>query len=158
MVDARWVLTRKEVVGASTVKARLVAKGYQDPDLRNGNVDIARCVSRRPSHCRLISLGALRNWPLSTLDIKNACQHADGLDREVCLRAPCDWYSKDDRRVLGLRASTHGLNDTPVAFRRPTHKYLMNSAESPFSASICFEVSSFGSRLCCIFVSRGGGA
>ena len=29
-------------------------------DLRNGNVDIAGCVSRRSSHLRLVSLGALK--------------------------------------------------------------------------------------------------
>ena len=41
MVEARWVLSWQKAVGAKTVKARFVAKGYQDPDLRNGNVDIA---------------------------------------------------------------------------------------------------------------------
>ena len=55
LVDTRWVLTWKKVDGAKKVKARTVAK-----DLRNGNVDIAGCVSRRSSHLRLVSLGALK--------------------------------------------------------------------------------------------------
>ena len=54
-----------------TVKARFVAKGYQDPDPRNGNVDIAGCVSRRSSHLESISLGALKKWAIYSLDIKN---------------------------------------------------------------------------------------
>ena len=47
VVDARWVLTWKVMEGQRTVKASLVAKGYQDPDLRDGDVDLAGCVSRR---------------------------------------------------------------------------------------------------------------
>ena len=64
MVDTRWVLTWKEVDGLKTVEARLVARGCEDPDLRNGNVDIARCVSRRLSRLQLISPKALRKWPI----------------------------------------------------------------------------------------------
>ena len=56
IVDTRWVLTRKEADGVKTVKARLVAEGYREPDLRNGNVDIADRVSPRSAHLRLISL------------------------------------------------------------------------------------------------------
>ena len=33
-----------------TVGARLVAKGYQEPGPRNGDVDVAGCVSRRLPH------------------------------------------------------------------------------------------------------------
>ena len=51
IVDARWALTWKEVEGMITVEARFVAKGYQDPGLRNVDVDIAGCVSRLLSHC-----------------------------------------------------------------------------------------------------------
>ena len=65
--DARWALTRKEVDGGETVMARFVANGSQDPDLGNGNVHVAGCVSRRSSHSQLISLGALKEWPLWTL-------------------------------------------------------------------------------------------
>ena len=74
LVDARWVLTRKEVDGEKTAKARLVAKGYQDPDLRKGNVVIAGCVSRRSPHLQLISLEALTNRPLWSLDITDTCR------------------------------------------------------------------------------------
>ena len=99
LVDTRWVLAWKEVDGVKTAKARLAAKGFQGPDLRMGNVDIAGCVSCRSSHLQVVSLGALRKWPLWSLDIKNAFLQADGFDRDVLLRAPCAWNSKDSRRV-----------------------------------------------------------
>ena len=71
-----------------TLKARLAANGYRDPDLRTGNVDTAGCASRRSSHLRLISLGALEKWLLWSLDIKNAFLLKGGFDCEVYLRAP----------------------------------------------------------------------
>ena len=49
ILDVRWVLTKKEADGVKTVKARLVARGYRDPDLHNGDMDIAGCVSRKCS-------------------------------------------------------------------------------------------------------------
>ena len=60
VVETRWVLTWREVEGKKTVKVRFVAKRYQDPDLRDGNVDIAGWVNRRSSHLRLIFLIALK--------------------------------------------------------------------------------------------------
>ena len=80
-VDTRCVLTWKEVDGVKTVKARLVAKGYQDPDLCEGDVDIAGRVGRRSSHLQLISLGALKTLPHWSLDSKNAFPRADGFGR-----------------------------------------------------------------------------
>ena len=121
VVGARWVLTWKQV------KARLVAKGYQDPGIRNGNVDIAGYVSRRSSRLQSLSLGALKRRAIWSLDVKNALLRADGFDRAVYVRAPCKWISKDDRRIRRLRAPAYGLNDAPVAFRRPSHKYLATS-------------------------------
>ena len=71
-VDTRWVLTWKGVDGMKTAKAGFVAQGYQDPDLREGNMDIAGCASRMSSQLQLISLMALENRPIWSQDIKNA--------------------------------------------------------------------------------------
>ena len=119
LVDTRWVLAWKEVEGEKTVKSRLETTGYQDPDLRMGNVDIAGCVIRRYSHLRAISLGALMKWLLRSLDIKNAFLQADGFDRVVYLRAPSERHPKDTRRVRQIQAAAYGLNDAPMAARRP---------------------------------------
>ena len=47
--------TWKEEDSLGTAKARKVAKSYEDPDLRNGDVEIAGCLSRRLPHLRLVS-------------------------------------------------------------------------------------------------------
>ena len=99
IADTRWVLTTKEADGAQTEKARQLAKRYSDPDKCNGDVGIAGRVSRRSSHLQLMSLGVPKNRPIWSLDIKNAFLQAAGFGREVYLRAPCEWTSKDDRRV-----------------------------------------------------------
>ena len=115
LVETRWVLTWKEVDGWKAAESRLVAGNYQDPDLRDGNVDIAGCVSRRSPHLQLISLCALKKWPLWSLEIRNAFLQADGLGREVYLRSARGWNSKDTRRAWKLRTPAGGLNDAPVA-------------------------------------------
>ena len=76
-------MTWEEVDGVKTVKARLAAKGYQDPALREGDVDAVGCVSRRSSHLHLVFPGDLEEWPLRSLDVKNAFPQADGFGREV---------------------------------------------------------------------------
>ena len=81
------MLTWKEVDGAKPVKSRLRTKGYRDLDLRNGDVGILGCASRRSPHLQMILLGALEEWPLCSLDIKNAFSQADDFDREAYLRA-----------------------------------------------------------------------
>ena len=45
VVDTRRALAWKEVEGKMKVRARLVATGHRDPDLRDGNVDVAGCAS-----------------------------------------------------------------------------------------------------------------
>ena len=61
IVDTLWAPTCRGMDGMKTAKARLVAMVYQNPDLRNGNADIAGRVSRRSCHLQRTSLGALRN-------------------------------------------------------------------------------------------------
>ena len=156
--DTRWVLTWKEVDGLKTAKAQSAARGYQDPDLRMGNVDIAGCVSGRSSHLELISLGALKEWPLSSLDIKKPFLQVDGFDREVYRRAPCERNSKDSRLVWKLRAPAYGLNDAPVAYRRPPRKSLGSCVESPPSVGLRIAASSFDPRMYSFFRKSGEAA
>ena len=123
MADTRWAVTWKKVDGVKTAEARLLAEGYQDPDLRNGGVDIACCVCRKSPHLRLIFLGAPKTSPIWNLDVENASPQADGFNREVHLRDPCERNPKDARRVRRLRAPAYGLNDAPVASHQPLRKY-----------------------------------
>ena len=156
VVDTRWASARKEVEGAKTVEARLVAKGYQLPDLRNGNAGIAGCVSGRSPHAQPISLGVLKKWAFRSLDIENVLLQADVFGREVYVHVPCEGDSKDDRRVLILRAPAYGHADAPVARRRFRRKCPVNSVESSSGAGLGFEPLSSDPRLPYVFRKSGG--
>ena len=108
--DGRW---------KKCVKARLVAKGLQDPDLQEGSADTSGCVSLRASHLQVVSLSAMRNWKLRSLDIKNALLQADGFGRDAFLHAPMEWDPTCPNRVWQLKARAYGSNDAPAAIIDP---------------------------------------
>ena len=93
VADTRWVPTWKEAEGEETAKERLVATGYQDPDLKDGNVDIAGCVRVGASHVQLIPLGAVKKRRAWSSDITDAFSGAGGFVRGVFVQAPCEWDS-----------------------------------------------------------------
>ena len=97
----------------------------------------------------------MKKWPLWSLEIQNAFRQADGFDREVYLRAPCESNSKDTRRVRELRAPAYGLNDALVASHSSLRQYSVNSVSSPSSVGLRFDVSSFGPRVFFIFRKSG---
>ena len=88
VVSTRWVLTWKAADGAKCVKSLLASKGYQEPELKDGNVDASGCVRLHSSHLRVIPLGPIETWKIWSLDTENASLQADGFSRDVCLRAP----------------------------------------------------------------------
>ena len=69
IVQTRWVSTSE---GQKFAEARLVAKGFQDPDLAEGLVETSGCVGLRSSHLQVVSLSAIRQWKLWSLDVKDA--------------------------------------------------------------------------------------
>ena len=104
---------------------------------------------------QLISLGALKRWAIWSLDAKNAFLKADGFERGVYVRAPCEWSFWGDRRVWRPRAPAYGRNGVPAAFHRPLREYLVNSAESLPRLGLRFEASS--SDPCLSYVFRKSG-
>ena len=70
IVGARWVLTWRAFDGVETANARVILMGNRhvniarsmaiSVDLRNGEVDIEGCATRRSSHWQLMSRGAWR--------------------------------------------------------------------------------------------------
>ena len=147
IVQTRWALTWRAVDGKETAKARPVSKGCQDPDLMEGNSDLAGHVSRRFSHSRAISSGALKKLRVWSLDIKNAFRQQDRSSRDVFLHCPPEWDSRDTHRFWKGGATSFGLIAAPGAFRRSLLKYLVNSAGSLAKGGFKFEVSPFGPRL-----------
>ena len=99
-------------------------------------------------------------YPEEVADLEPGYQEclfqANGFDSEVYHCAPCEWNTKNDRRVWRLRAPAYKLNGAPLAFRLSLRKYLVNSAESSPSESVRFEVLPCGTRLYDIFRKSGG--
>ena len=102
-----------------------MARGFQDPDLAAGLVDTSSCVSPRSSHLQVISLSALKQWSLWSLDIKNAFLQADPFPREVYLQAPREWCPRTLSRIWRLNAPAYGLNDAPVEFHKTLKRYMV---------------------------------
>ena len=100
--------------------------------------------------------GCLGRWRIWGLDIKNTSLQADGLGRKVFVCATCESDSNDACRIRKGRGPSYRLKDAPAAARRPLRKSVVNIAESPSSAGLKFDASSFDPFLCCLFRGSGG--
>ena len=103
-----------------------------------------------------MSLGALEDWKIWSLEVKSALRQADGFGREVYVRAPCEWNS----RAVAVFGNWRPLRTALMMPRRhligPMRNYLVNSMRSPSAVGLRFEVSSFDPRLYFVFRTSGG--
>ncbi|RVW53512.1 Retrovirus-related Pol polyprotein from transposon RE2 [Vitis vinifera] len=116
-VSCRWVYTIK--VGPDSqvdcLKARLVAKGYTQvygSDYGDTFSSVAKIASVR----LLLSMAAMRSWPLYQLDIKNVFLHGD-LAEEVYMEQPPGFVAQGESGlVCRLHRSLYGLKQSPRAW------------------------------------------
>ena len=132
-------------------KARLVAKGNQDPDLQDGLVDTSGRVSLPSSRLQVVSLGAIENWKLWNLDIKNAL-------RDVSMQAPAEWEQLRSDRIWKLHASAYSLNDAPLELHRSLAQHTLSSEATTKRVGFQSQVTNFGPRLFSIFRDTGSPA
>ena len=78
IVGCRWVYTVKVDLDGQVdrLKARLVAKGYTQV-YGSDYDDTFSPIAKIASVCLLLSMVAMRSWPLYQLDIKNVFLHRD---------------------------------------------------------------------------------
>ena len=88
-ISVRWVITEKIKDGKEVVKARLVARGYEEA-LRDCRTDSPTCSkeSLRVALCIMSSM----SWLCHTIDIKAAFLQGCGIDREVYIFPPPEFY------------------------------------------------------------------
>ena len=157
VVDTRRVSTWKEGDGKKTTAVRPVAKGYQDPDLRDGNADIAGCVSgmcqRISRDVQLIYSGALRDGRFTAWISKmHSFMRMDSVAK-YC-------YSLQENgipeifAVFGTRGNRRMAFMMPrLLFFGPCRSISVNSVGSPSRVGLEFAASSFDP--CLLFVYRG---
>ncbi|RVX10877.1 Retrovirus-related Pol polyprotein from transposon TNT 1-94 [Vitis vinifera] len=116
-VGCRWVYTVK--VGpdgqVDRFKAHLVAKGYTQvygSDYGDTFSPVAKIASVR----LLLSMVAMRSWPLYQLDIKNAFLHGDLVGEVYMEQSPGFVAQGESGLVCRLRRSLYGLKQSPRAW------------------------------------------
>ncbi|RVW29881.1 Retrovirus-related Pol polyprotein from transposon RE1 [Vitis vinifera] len=116
-VGCRWVYTVKVGLDGQVdrLKARLVTKGYTQV-YSSDYGDTFSPVAKIASVCLLLSVAAMRSWPLYQLDIKNAFLHGD-LAEEVYMEQPPSFVAQGESGlVCRLRRSLYGLKQSPRAW------------------------------------------
>ncbi|RVW83299.1 Retrovirus-related Pol polyprotein from transposon RE1 [Vitis vinifera] len=116
-VGCRWVYTVKVSLDGQVdrLKARLVVKGYTQV-YGSDYGDTFSFVAKITSIRLLLSMAAMRSWPLYQLDIKNDFLHGD-LVEEVYMEQPPDFVAQGESGlVCRLRRSLYGLKQFPRAW------------------------------------------
>ena len=108
-VGCCWVYTIKigPNGGVGCLKARLVAKGYTQI-YGSDYYDTFSPVTKMVSIHLLVSMAAMRSWPLYQLDIKNAFFHGDFAE-EVYMEQTPEFVAQRESSLCRLRRSLYGL-------------------------------------------------
>lgn len=109
VVGCKWVFKVKYLADGSVerYKARLVAKGYtQEPGI-DYDETFAPVANMRSIRC-VLSIAAIKEWPLYPLFVKNAFLYGD-LQEEVYMSLPPGFDNSEKPNVCRLHQAIVGL-------------------------------------------------
>ena len=111
------------------LKARLVAKGYTQI-YGSDYYDTLSPVAKMASGRLLLSMIAMRSWPLFQLDIKNAFLHDDFIEEVYMEQPPVFIAQGKSGLVCRLRRSLYDLKQSPGAWYDSEHIRPLNFLSS----------------------------
>ena len=101
-ITTRWVITEKD---DGRKKARLVARGFEEnAQIQSDSPTVGKSLIRV-----FFSICTMLGWMVNTIDIKSAYLQGKELERDLFLKPPNGFESKD--KLWKLKKCLYGLND-----------------------------------------------
>ena len=118
IIRNRWVFDKKT---DGRMKARLVAKGFSQVEGIDYN-DIFSPVVRYETVRLMVSLAALKQWHMRSVDVKTAFLYGK-LDEELYMEQPEGFIRKgQERKVMRLKRAIYGLKQAALQWWRALDK------------------------------------
>ena len=108
-ISMRWVPTEKIVDGKTILKTRLVVRGFEE-DTENLRKHSPTCI--KESVRLLLAMASIRSWECHTVDVKAAYLQGDGINRDVYLKPPKEFFNG---KLWKLKKTVYGLCDAARA-------------------------------------------
>ena len=119
-ISVRWIVTEKIKKEGKVIKARLVARGFEE-ELEESITSESPTCSKEVLRIALFVI-LMMQWSCNTMDIKSAYLQGQGINREVYLQPPPEFFKG---KVWKLKKTVYGLRDAARAWYDTVRDELM---------------------------------